>query len=705
MLGRTISHYRILSQLGSGGMGVVYAAEDIRLGRSVALKFVSEDLAKDRQTLDRLRREARAASALSHANICTIYDIDDDDERPFIVMELLKGATLRDLLARGPLTIRQVVDMAIQVADALDAVHAQGILHRDIKPANLFLTDRGQVKILDFGLAKQLPQHMDSATTAGTPIDHLTTAGVAIGTVSYMSPEQVTGEALDGRTDLFSLGIVLYECVTGRRPFTGKTSAVIFSEIINHSPAAPSLVNPRVPARLDDVITTCLEKDRELRYQDAAGLRADLRRVKRDLDAANSGAVRTVSRPELTEAGALPQSDVSAVPKENSRPRSATTLATGQPHFIGVGRAAAGAVVVTLIAAGAWMWGRGSSNTGPGSSITSNTERPAVGAGESVRGGDQSGTGTASTATIQGPASATVPPTSPGPPLPGSSSAASSPAAASSAAASSPATPSTPRRGDALGSEQSADGRRAGRAESELRPGRFPAPPGSAAATPSPTLRPPLSTAPPPPPLAPSPSAAAQAAPTASQPTAAATPAPGVPATPAATAQASPTQPPAPAASSATTSPTTAAPPTAASPPASESPQRSEPPRARADTAKPTGPDGGPGEVVDDDAAIRQVIANYARAIETKSVALFKSVKPNLSAEEQRRLEESFRAVSSQRVSISVLSITRQGREASVRLRRRDDIEAGGRRQTTDSQQTVTLDWVGNTWVIREISR
>src|SRR5439155_5704701 len=278
MLGRTISHYRILSQLGSGGMGVVYAAEDIRLGRSVALKFVSEDLAKDRQTLDRLRREARAASALSHANICTIYDIDDDDERPFIVMELLKGATLRDLLARGPLTIRQVVDMAIQVADALDAVHAQGILHRDIKPANLFLTDRGQVKILDFGLAKQLPQHMDSATTAGTPIDHLTTAGVAIGTVSYMSPEQVTGEALDGRTDLFSLGIVLYECVTGRRPFTGKTSAVIFSEIINHSPAAPSLVNPRVPARLDDVITTCLEKDRELRYQDAAGLRADLRR-------------------------------------------------------------------------------------------------------------------------------------------------------------------------------------------------------------------------------------------------------------------------------------------------------------------------------------------------------------------------------------------------------------------------------------------
>src|SRR5262249_9587151 len=342
---------RIVGQLGSGGMGVVYAAEDIRLGRSVALKFVSEDLAKDRQTLDRLRREARAASALSHANICTIYDIDDDDERPFIVMELLKGQTLRDLLVKGTLPIRQVVDVAIQVADALDAVHAQGILHRDIKPANLFLTDRGQVKMLDFGLAKQLTQQTDSETTTGTPVDHLTTVGVAIGTVCYMSPEQVTGEPLDGRTDLFSLGIVLYECVTCRRPFTGKTSAVIFSAILNHAPPAPSLLHPRSPSRIEDVMPRCLEKDRERRYQEAAGLRADLRRVKRDLEAGNSGAVRTVSRAEAAEGGAPPQPGPLPLSTENPRPRTATGLVTEQSRVGGLGRAIAGATVVAVIAA------------------------------------------------------------------------------------------------------------------------------------------------------------------------------------------------------------------------------------------------------------------------------------------------------------------------------------------------------------------
>ncbi len=300
MVGRTISHYRITAQLGAGGMGVVYAGEDIRLGRPVALKFVPDDLV-DSRALQRLRVEARAASALNHPNICTIYDVGEHEGRPYLVMELLKGHTLRELLTQGPLKIHQAVDLGIQVADALDAAHGAGILHRDVKPANLFLMDRGIVKILDFGLAKHLQdEHADNASRTIVPSttgpEPLTAEGVTVGTVSYMSPEQVTGELLDGRTDLFSLGIVLYECVTGHRPFAGKTSAVILSAILNESPVAPVVFNPHIPARLQDVITNCLEKDRELRYQDAAGLRADLRRVRRDLESGHSAAAKVLTR-------------------------------------------------------------------------------------------------------------------------------------------------------------------------------------------------------------------------------------------------------------------------------------------------------------------------------------------------------------------------------------------------------------------------
>jgi len=287
VIGRTVSHYRIVGQLGAGGMGVVYAAEDDRLGRPVALKFVPEDMAKDQQAIERLRAEARTASGLNHANICTIYDIGEYDGRPFIVMELLKGQTLRERLTSGPLKVHDAVELGIHVADALDAAHHRGVMHRDIKPANLFLVERGQVKILDFGLAKLVRQQMSSTTTG--PTRDQTAEGVTLGTVSYMSPEQVTGEALDGRTDLFSLGVVLYECLTGHQPFTGKTSAVIFSAILTRAPLAPIVFNPDIPIRLQDVINNCLEKDRELRYQDAAGLRADLKRVKRDLESGHSG--------------------------------------------------------------------------------------------------------------------------------------------------------------------------------------------------------------------------------------------------------------------------------------------------------------------------------------------------------------------------------------------------------------------------------
>src|SRR5262245_30545107 len=309
MLGRTISHYRITAQLGAGGMGVVYAGEDVRLGRAVALKFVPEDLT-DSRALQRLRGEARAASALNHPNICTIYDVGEYEGRPYLVMELLKGQTLRELLAHGPARFHQTVDIGIQVADALDAAHGAGIIHRDIKPANLFLMERGVVKILDFGLAKHLiderhehPSRTVVPSTTAEP-EPLTVEGVTVGTVAYMSPEQVTGELLDGRTDLFSLGIVLYECVTGRRPFAGKTSAVILTAILNEAPVAPPVFNPQLPARLQDVITNCLEKDPELRYQDAAGWRADLKRVRRDLESGHSAAAKVVTRTAIARGGA-----------------------------------------------------------------------------------------------------------------------------------------------------------------------------------------------------------------------------------------------------------------------------------------------------------------------------------------------------------------------------------------------------------------
>src|SRR5215472_13764639 len=280
MVGRTVSHYRIVRELGAGGMGVVFAAEDVRLGRQVAIKFVPDAMA-DKQLFERLRSEARTASALNHPNICTLHDIGDDEGRPFIVMELLQGRTLRERLAAGPLKVHETLEIGIQVADALDAAHRQHIIHRDIKPANLFLTERGSVKVLDFGLAKVVAQQPSALTAAPTG---LTTAGMTLGTVSYMSPEQVTGDPLDGRSDLFSFGVVLYECVTGHQPFKGKTSGVILSEILNRVPPAPLVLNPELPLRLQEIITNCLEKDRELRYPDAAALRTDLKRLKRDLE-------------------------------------------------------------------------------------------------------------------------------------------------------------------------------------------------------------------------------------------------------------------------------------------------------------------------------------------------------------------------------------------------------------------------------------
>src|SRR5262245_25790366 len=306
LIGQSVSHYTVTRKLGSGGMGVVYEAEDSRLGRSVALKFLPPDLAQDAPSLERFQREARAASALNHSNICTVYAIEQHGAQHFIVMELLEGQTLLQAMARHTFTVAELVDIGIQIADALESAHAKGIVHRDIKPANIFVNSRGQVKILDFGLAKV------EGRRAGDPLasqletmvarEELTMPGSTVGTVSYMSPEQARGQLADARTDLFSLGTVLYQMATGTLPFPGDTSAVIYEAILNREPPPIMDTDPKLPQELNRILGKALEKDRAMRYQSATDFKTDLIRLKRDLDSGRRRAAESDSRPGTSRA-------------------------------------------------------------------------------------------------------------------------------------------------------------------------------------------------------------------------------------------------------------------------------------------------------------------------------------------------------------------------------------------------------------------
>jgi serine/threonine protein kinase len=598
-------------------MGVVYLAEDTRLGRQVAVKFLPATWLKDSKALDRFRVEARAASALSHPSICAIFDIGQDGDTPFIVMEALKGTTLRDRILKGSLKVVEVLEIGIQLADALEAAHTQGIVHRDIKPANIFLGDRNRVKVLDFGLAKltgspSTPSSDIDTTSSGDgpKSDQMTMPGTTLGTVSYMSPEQARGELVDSRTDLFSLGAVLYEMVTGVQAFGGSTTAMVYDAILNRAPRPISALNPLVPARLETVIATALEKDRDLRYQHASDLEAELKRIRRDLDAQSLAGSEIVlpSRPSA------PAAPVTAAVLPRARANWPARIA-----ILFASLAAAAAAVLFF---------RGQPAEERAAAPASDV--PAISSAQ--------------------PTGTTV---SPPPP------AATTPAQVTERQAA-PATPApTPQprpRATAPPSETSPDAR---------------------APLPSPAVIP----------VKPVQPGAVEAAPK-TPPAATPSPAPPPPVAPAAPEEVK-QQPP----RTATPVEQTVAPPTPA-------PVQQAPPPPRPASPEPAPPAAAPVET--DDAAIRRVIRVYEQAIETKDIALYRSVRTNLTRGAETVLMNSFKQVDSQEIDIRIESLRIEGRTASAQLVRRDTLVTRGRREVRNSTQTMRFQKTDTGWLIAE---